>query len=95
MVIETVDYNIKNGSEAEFERIFAILQKVFRTVPGCVGTRLFRDTKDTSSFVLFMQWQSQEALDEMRKDPGFDDWRTRSRELADGPSKPRFYTETL
>lgn len=95
MVIETVDYTIKSGSEAEFERIFAILQKVFKTVPGCVKTRLFRDTKETSTFLLFMQWESQEALEAMRKDAGFDEWRLKSRELAGGPSKPRFYTETL
>lgn len=94
MVIETVDYTIKPGMEAEFERIFAILQKVFRTVPGCVATRLLRDTKDTSSFVLLMEWESQAALEEMRKDAGFDEWRGKSRELAGGPSKPRFYTET-
>lgn len=95
MVIETVDYTIKAGSEAEFEKIFAILQKTFKSVPGCVGTRLWRDEKDRSAFVLFMQWTSQEALETMRKDAGFDEWRTKSRELAAAPGKARFYTETL
>jgi quinol monooxygenase YgiN len=95
MVIETVDYTIKSGSEEEFARIFSILQAVFRNVPGCVGTRLLRDTKETSTFLLLMEWTSQEALETMRKDPGFDDWRGRSRELTAAPSRPRFYDETL
>jgi len=95
MVIETVDYTIKEGSEEDFSRIFATLQKSFRETEGAMDVRLFRDNKDKNRFLLFMQWESEAGLEATRANADFDVWRLQSREMTGGPSVPRFYSETL
>lgn len=95
MVIETVDYTIKNGSEEDFSRIFAILQKSFRETDGAMDVRLFRDNKEANRFLLFMQWESEAGLEATRANADFDVWRLQAREMTAAPSVARFYAETL
>jgi heme-degrading monooxygenase HmoA len=78
-------WTVKRGSEEQFVSGWSDLAAwTGREVPGSMWAKLLRDSSTPNRFVSFGPWQSLDAIERWRSQPGFVERVQRLRELLDG-----------
>lgn len=61
MILEVATLDVRPGSEANFERDFAVAQSIIRASPGFLSHELQRGLEKPSRYVLLVRWATLEA----------------------------------
>ena len=91
MLIQMVSINVKPGHAAEFLEAFRINYEGTRQEPGNLRLDVLRTPEDENSFVMYEVFKSQEALDEHRKTPLYQECVRRIDPILAGPRTKTFY----
>jgi heme-degrading monooxygenase HmoA len=57
-----LNYELRAGREAEFERKFGAVLDLLATFPGHQSSRLYRDVRSPQSYLVYSEWDSREAF---------------------------------
>ena len=63
------EFMVTEGSERDFERIYAsdgAWTELFRKSPDYINTDLYHDTADTRRYLTIDRWKSKSAFDELK-----------------------------
>ena len=63
MLIVINEFHVIPGREAEFERLFAEVQRLILREPGCLSCRLHRERTAPNVYVSYLEWTALEALE--------------------------------
>jgi heme-degrading monooxygenase HmoA len=76
VILEFALISIRPGSEAEFEQVFPVAEKVLAASPGYLSHELRRSIETPNRFALLVQWRTLEDHTEgFRGSPAFAQWR--------------------
>jgi quinol monooxygenase YgiN len=75
MIVEIAEIDIREGSDADFERGFAQAKSAIEQAAGCHGAKLYRGIERPLHYRLMVQWESVELHDAFRLTAGFQRWR--------------------
>jgi len=84
MITVGMYYDVVPGKEAEFERDFATVAELLRTVPGHVGSRLYRDVFRPTSYLIYSEWESRDAFRAFTQSAAFAEARRWGRDILLG-----------
>lgn len=71
MVTVGMNYEVIAGKTAEFETVFGKVLEVMGRTDGHVHTRLFRDVRSASSYMILSEWSSRDAFEAFTKSEQF------------------------
>ncbi|MDB6087445.1 MAG: Antibiotic biosynthesis monooxygenase [Gammaproteobacteria bacterium] len=76
MILEFALLTLRPGSEAEFQQVFPVAEKVLAASPGYLSHELRRSIETPNRFALLVQWRTLEDHTEgFRGSPAFARWR--------------------
>jgi heme-degrading monooxygenase HmoA len=76
VILELALLTIRPGSEAEFEQVFPVAEKVLAASPGYLSHELRRSIETPNHFALLVHWRTLEDHTEgFRGSPAFARWR--------------------
>ena len=77
-IVLVVSMKIKDQTEEKVGEIFKGLALASKNEEGCIEYRLHRSSEDEKLFLLYEEWESQEALDKHRQMVHFKDFHEKS-----------------
>jgi len=85
MIKEIAQFNIKAGTEAQFEKGVAEAKPLFVGAHGCHGVQLFRSIEQPSQYTLVVEWETvEDHMVRFRESPAFQQWRALVGQYFDG-----------
>ena len=76
MILEAVHFDIKLGTEAEFERHFEQAQLVISKAKGYIRHELHKGLETPGKYLLLVRWQTvEDHTMGFRESPAFQEWR--------------------
>ena len=79
--------DIKPGHVQDFISIFQGVKGKIISQSGCISLQLFHDVKSPNFIFTVSRWSSQEALEDYRSSPFFQETWTKVKLYFDGPTK--------
>lgn len=61
MILEVAILNIKPGLSADFEKAFAVAQKIISSMNGYISHQLKKCLEETDKYILLVNWETLEA----------------------------------
>ncbi len=71
MVTIGMNYRVKEGKEAVFERSFNAVLDAIRSAPGHVHSSLYKDTAESTSYLILSEWNEKDKFDAFIKSDSF------------------------
>ncbi|MCP3019085.1 antibiotic biosynthesis monooxygenase family protein [Cupriavidus basilensis] len=76
MILEIAQFQIKAGTESDFEAAVAKAAPLFKRARGCHAMRLLRSIENPSHFTLEVKWETVENhMVDFRESADFAEWR--------------------
>ena len=69
MIVIKVAFNVKDDQVEEARAAFLFYQDVASAEDGCISFRFYQDLEDATRFLIFEEWETQEALEAHWKAP--------------------------
>jgi quinol monooxygenase YgiN len=91
MTLEYATFNVRPGSEEEFQRTFLATRCALDEAVGVRSASLARCLEHPSRFVLRVDWENVQAHEAFRTTPEFADWRTQVGPFFDGSPEAAHY----
>lgn len=92
MILEAAVFNIKKGTEADFEKSFEQAQLVISRSPGYLSHQLQVCLENNSKYLLLVKWQTlEDHIDIFRNSELFQQWRSIIGPYFDSPPAVEHY----
>ncbi len=91
MVTFGLNYDVKPGEEARFERAMAEVLDALGTLRGHRDTRLYRDVHRPGSYLVYSEWDRREDFRAFTKSSGFRAAVALGEDLLQGPPRHRVF----
>jgi len=86
MILEIAQIEVKDGTEAAFERGVAQSRKLFVRAKGCLGVELQRSIECPGRYRLLVRWENvEDHTSTFRNSTDFAVWRNHVQEYFAGP----------
>jgi heme-degrading monooxygenase HmoA len=84
-------YNVKSGSEKEFEGIFGnVISSLKTSGSGILNAKLYKEV-GSNEYMIFTEWESMEVFTKFIQSRGFKDTTTYGKSILEGPPKHRVF----
>jgi len=76
MILEVAILEVRPEQEADFERAFALAEKLISAADGYLSHELQRGVERPNRYILLVRWETLEAhLEGFRKSPDYAEWK--------------------
>ena len=93
MVLEVALFDVRPGTEAEFEAAYRQVRQVVAGSAGCRSMRMTRGVETPSRFVLLVEWDSVDQHEAFRGSGRFVEWRAAIGSYFAGPPQVEHFTD--
>ncbi len=62
MITVGMNYNVLQGKEVQFEKVFANVLQSLATTEGHENSALYKDVHDVQSYLIVSEWSSEDAF---------------------------------
>lgn len=91
MIVVAGRIRVKAGERAEAVRVALRMAEATRAEPGCLSYRFYADIGDPNTFLVFEEWESDDALGRHFQTPHMADFQRQIPRFVDGPFEIKRY----
>ena len=91
MITYGFHYDVKSEHREEFLKISNAALTLMKTLPGHVQTKLMEDVNEANSFMIYSEWETNDAFKTFMNSQEFKDVQTASANMLRGRPKHQIY----